>query len=109
MSKPTDVDRVRAALEGLDTLADAFPELTEPEAQERLSDALPTVLEETPMPVEESITIRGQKGTKDRAAALVPYLQDLWPSARVTQSTVLREALRRGLEALESEAEEQDR
>ncbi len=109
MSKPVDLDRARAALEGLDALADAHLELTDSEAQERLSDALPTVLEDPTMPVQESITVRGQKGTKARAKALVPYLQALWPSAPVTQSTVLREALRRGLEALEREAEEQGR
>ncbi len=107
MSKPVDLDRTRAAQAGLDALRETFPELTSPEARERLSDAFPNALEDPIMPVEESITVRGQKGTKDRAAALVPYLQALWPSARVTQSTVLREALRRGLEALEREAKEQ--
>lgn len=55
--------------------------------------------------VVEVITVRAPEGTKAKAKALAPYLQALWPSARVNPSTVYREALRRGLEALEREAE----
>lgn len=105
MRPPVDLARYRAACADLDALAVARPELLSEAAQQRLAGDLPALLEEH-MTKEESTTLRLPAGTLDRAAALVGAVQE-WPgmrAARVSRSTVVREALLRGLDALERDA-----
>jgi len=59
------------------------------------------------MTKEESTTLRLPAGTLARAAALVSTVQN-WPgmrAARVSRSTVIREALLRGLDSMERDAQ----
>ena len=108
MRPPVDLARYRAALSDLDALAAAHPELLSDEAQRRLAGDLPALLEDEGMTKDESTTLRLPEGTLARAEALVPTMQD-WPgmrAARVSRSTVVREALLRGLDALEREAKQ---
>lgn len=46
MTRPVDIQRLRRARERLDALREAHPELTQPEAQKRLHDALEAELKE---------------------------------------------------------------
>lgn len=123
MSRPVDLVRARAAEEQLGALARQHPALTDPEAVERLSAALPALLHEEDSMNPEVLNLRVPAGTKARAEALIP-VADRLPEVRkaaqaasaigsrlprMTPSQVLRLALFRGLEQLESElGEEQD-
>ena len=115
-----DLDRVRAARQRLAALAIEHPELTSPEAQERLAAAdLSTLLddEEPAMLNDEVVNLRVPSGTKDRAEALCEAIEasqafrTATDSAaaigarppRATTSLALRIALLRGLEAMEQE------
>ena len=115
----TDLARVRAATERLHALAHEHPELTSPEAQERLAADLSTLLddEEPAMKNDEVVNLRVPSGTKDRAAALCEAVEasQAFRTAtdaaaaigarppRATTSLALRIALLRGLEAMEQD------
>lgn len=109
--RPSDLEAVRRGLEALDRLAAEHPELTTPEAQERLAAALPTLLEEDPMPNEEAVSLRLPAGTLDRAEALIATLKThpALQAARVSRALVLRLALLRGLDELERDSKGLDR
>ena len=117
MSSPVDLGRARAAEERLGALARQHPHLTEPEAVERLSADLPALISEEDSMNPEVLNLRVPAGTKARAEALIPVADQL-PEVRkaaeaataigsrlprMTPSQVLRLALFRGLEQLESE------
>jgi len=117
MSHSVDLDRARAAEERLGALARQHPHLTEPEATERLYAALPALISEEDSMNPEVLNLRVPAGTKARAEALIPVADQL-PEVRkaaeaataigsrlprMTPSQVLRLALFRGLEQLESE------
>ena len=106
MGERIDLGRVRRALTELDRLVEEHPELTSTEAQERLSKALPAVVEDQDMANEEAVSLRLPAGTMDRAETLIAELKrhPALQAARVSRALVLRLALLRGLEELEREA-----
>ena len=106
MGEEIDLGRVRRALAELDRLVEEHPELTSTEAQERLSEALPAVVEDDDVANDEAVSLRLPAGTMDRAEALISELKKhpALQAARVSRALVLRLALLRGLDELEREA-----
>jgi len=97
-----DLPRVRAAdLEALRVFA-SHPELTEPEARNRLSDYL--LSPEDPMAPSPTtnLSLRVDQGLVDQADALIPAIQrsPLAAFGAVKRSSVLRLALAEGLAVL---------
>jgi hypothetical protein len=113
-----DLSRIRAARERLSVLARLHPQLTTPEAQERLSDGLPCLLDEEDSMNDETLNLRVPQGTKHRAEALLARIEEIPEVAaaleaskggiarapRMSTSLVLRVALLRGLDQLERES-----
>jgi hypothetical protein len=103
-----DLARVRASLARLDALS-ADTALTSPEAQARLAGDLPALLDGAdPMPKKtETVTLRLPEGTRAKADALIPILEarPTMRAVNVTRSTLLLEALLRGLDAIEAEGQ----
>ena len=108
MGDPADLDAVRRGLDALDRLIAEHPDLTVMEAQERLSEAFPALLEDEPMSNDEAVSLRLPAGTMARAERLIATLKThpALQAARVSRALVLRLALLRGLEELEREAKE---
>jgi hypothetical protein len=106
MGETIDLERVRRALTELDRLVREHPDLTSQEAQERLSEAFPAVMEDETMANDEAVSLRLPAGTMERAEALIAELKKhpALQAARVSRAFVLRLALLRGLEELEREA-----
>jgi hypothetical protein len=106
MGETIDLQRVRRTYEELDRLVREHPDLTSQEAQERLSEAFPAVMEDETMANDEAVSLRLPAGTMDRAEALIVELKKhpALQAARVSRAFVLRLALLRGLEELEREA-----
>lgn len=111
--QPTDLERARAALSGLDGLLSVSPELTEAERAERLVEYLEALaLQEEEGTMEEQLSLRVAEGTKARADALILALRKHPDVIRLglpnlNRSGVLRLALSRGLEALEAETKKE--
>ena len=115
-----DLQRIRTARERLSVLARLHPHLTNHEARQRLSAALPGLFDcEDAMSNDEYLNLRVPSGTQGRAEALLSRADAIPEIAaaveasrggiarapRMTRSLILRLALLRGLEQLEAEVE----
>jgi len=121
--EPVDLARVAASRARLAAIRAEHPEATHPERRQRLGADLNTLLndEDPPMLNDETVNLRVPSGTKARAAALCPNVEEseAFQAAveaaaaigarppRASTSLVLRMALLRGLDAMEQEGEDQ--
>ncbi len=103
MVRHVDFARVAGARRRLDQVVRDHPELTEPEARDRLGLALPILLEEPMSPSPTfNLSLRVDQGLVEEADALIPVLQrsPLAAFGAVKRSSVLRLALAEGLTVL---------
>lgn len=103
MVRHVDFAQVAGARRRLDQVVRDHPELTEPEARDRLALALPILLEDpmSPSPT-TNLSLRVDQGLVDQADALIPAIQrsPLAAFGAVRRSSVLRLALAEGLAVL---------
>lgn len=102
MSKPTEINRVREALDQMESTLEKHPEI-----RERTAAYLAGELQaEEDMP--EMTTVKLPKELVKRADKLISFLQqtDVGHAVKVTRSVVIRVALGKGFELLEQEAAE---